>query len=260
MRRNEEDAPKVGSRPARDSFVQIILLGRVRIERDDRPCSADVVVGEDATGVRWCTVKRHAGLASGRAIGQQRRRRRKSAKVQLLTDDRGKTIDDGSSSSTLSTSFSFGNCLMSAVELDATRLVGGSEADRSRVLERVHEYLEANASFDWGQLQDIWSGAPEAVFFNLNGHTYKGREHWTRLWQFFQPNVRSGYWTPFDLGGVVSNDLAVVWCERHTQSEWIGRDPPPQARRYGVSFISRSTMVFRKAPSSKRMSRPSPIS
>ncbi|MGB9646975.1 MAG: nuclear transport factor 2 family protein [Stellaceae bacterium] len=32
----------------------------------------------------------------------------------------------------------------------------------------------------------------------------------------------------------------------HTQSEWIGRDPPPQARRYGVSFNSRSTMVFRK--------------
>jgi hypothetical protein len=50
------------------------------------------------------------------------------------------------------------------VELDAARLVGGSEADRSRVLERVHEYLEANASFDWGQLQDIWSGAPEAVY------------------------------------------------------------------------------------------------
>jgi hypothetical protein len=53
---------------------------------------------------------------------------------------------------------------MPAVELDAARLVGGSEADRSRVLERVNEYLEANASFDWGQLQDIWSGAPEAVF------------------------------------------------------------------------------------------------
>src|SRR6516165_4769720 len=125
---------------------------------------------------------------------------------------------------------------MPAVGLDAARLVGGSEADRSRVLERVHEYPEANASFDWGRLQDIWSAAPEAVFFNLNGHTYKGREHWTRLWQFYQPNVRSGYWTPFDLGGVVSNDLAVVWCERQTQSEWIGRDPPPQARRYGVSL------------------------
>jgi hypothetical protein len=114
---------------------------------------------------------------------------------------------------------------MRAVELDAARLVSGSEADRSRVLERVHQYLEANASFDWGQLQDLWSGAPEAVFFNLNGHTYKGREHWTRLWQFYQPNVRSGFWMPFDLGGVVSNDLAVVWCERHTQSEWVGRRP-----------------------------------
>jgi hypothetical protein len=53
----------------------------------------------------------------------------------------------------------------------------------------------------------------------LNGHTYKGREQWTRLWQFYQPNVRSSYWTPFDLGGVVSNDLAVVWCERRRQRQ-----------------------------------------
>ena len=161
------------------SFVRIICLCRVRIELDDRPCSAVVAVGEDASGARWYIVKRHAGLASGYAIGRQQRRRRKSAKVELPTGNRGKTIHDGSSNSTLSTPFSFGNCLMPAVELDAGRLVGGSEADRSRVLERMHEYLEANASFDWGQLQDIWSGAPEAVFFNLNGHTYKGREQWT---------------------------------------------------------------------------------
>ena len=53
---------------------------------------------------------------------------------------------------------------MPAVRLDAARLVGGSEADRSRVLERVHEYLEANASFEWGRLQDIWSGAPRQFF------------------------------------------------------------------------------------------------
>ena len=74
----------------------------------------------------------------------------------------------------------------------------------------------------------------------MNGHSYKGREQWTRtrLWQFYQPNVTSAYWTPLDLGGAVSNGIAVVWCERHTQSEWIGRDPPPQARRYGVSFIA----------------------
>jgi len=128
---------------------------------------------------------------------------------------------------------------MPAVELDAARLIGGSEADRSRVLERVHEYLEANASFDWGQLQDIWSGAPEAVFFNLNGHTYKGREHWTRLWQFYQPN-----------------DLAVIWCERHTHSEWIGRDPPRQARRYGVSYLALDDGV---PQGSGRLARPAAI-
>ena len=103
-------------------------------------------------------------MASGHVIGRQRRQHHKSGKVPLPTGDRGKTIDDGGSSGTLATPFNFGNCLMPAVELDAARLVGGSEADRSRVLERVHEYLEANASSDWGQLQDVWSGAPEAVF------------------------------------------------------------------------------------------------
>ena len=135
---------------------------------------------------------------------------------------------------------------MAAPEIDPSKLVGGSEADRRRVLERMHDYLDANARFDWRKLQDIWSGAPEAVFFNLNGHTYQGREHWTRLWQFYEPNVRGGYWTPSDVGGVVSGELAILWCERQTRSDWVGQEPPPAARRYGVDFISRSTMVFRK--------------
>jgi hypothetical protein len=130
---------------------------------------------------------------------------------------------------------------MPAVESDAARLVGGSEADRSRLLERVHEYLEANASFDWGRLQDIWSGAPEAVFFNLNGHTYKGREHWTRLWQFYQPNVRSGYWTPFDLGGVLSDDLAIAMLMTlwPTGEEW----PAQRETIVRLSGIARAEMV-----------------
>src|SRR5690242_20154446 len=68
---------KRASRIARYSFVQIIYLGRVRIEPDDRPCSAGVVVGEDAMGARWYTVKRHAGLASGHAIAIRRQRRRR---------------------------------------------------------------------------------------------------------------------------------------------------------------------------------------
>jgi ketosteroid isomerase-like protein len=130
--------------------------------------------------------------------------------------------------------------------MDENQLVGGSPADRRRLLERLDEYLDINARFDWQALQHIWSGAPEGVFFNLNGHTYKGREHWTRLWQFYQQNVASGYWTPFDIGGVVSDDLAVVWCHRHTKSDWVGAEPPTGPRRYGAEHITRSTMVFRK--------------
>ena len=125
-------------------------------------------------------------------------------------------------------------------------LTGGTPTDRQRLLERLDEYLDLNACFDWAGLQDLWSQADAAVFFNLNGHTYKGREHWTRLWQFYEGNVASSYWTPFDIGGVVSDDLAVLWCERHTRSDWVGTEPPPAARRYGSDHTSRSTMVFRK--------------
>jgi hypothetical protein len=41
-----ETRRKEATRPACHSFVQIICLGRVRIEPHDRPCSAGVVVGE----------------------------------------------------------------------------------------------------------------------------------------------------------------------------------------------------------------------
>src|SRR5438067_11217774 len=131
--------------------------------------------------------------------------------------------------------------------MDENQLVGGSASDRRRLLERLHEYLEVNARFDWEKLPDLWSSAPEGLFFNLNGHTYKGREQWTRLWQFYQQNVASSYWTPFDIGGVVSDDLAVVWCHRRTRRRWTGTAPPPKDIHYGgEEFITRSTMAFRK--------------
>ncbi len=89
-------------------------------------------------------------------------------------------------------------------------LVGGSERDREQILQLHADYIDANSRFDWQKLAPIWSEAPEAMFFNLNGHTYKGREHWFRQWKFYGQNVASSYWTPFDIGGVVSDDRAIA--------------------------------------------------
>ena len=126
-------------------------------------------------------------------------------------------------------------------------LVGGSQRDREQILKLHEDYIDANASFDLQKLEPIWSKAPEALFFNLNGHTYKGREHWFRLWKYYVQNVNSSYWTPFDIGGVVSDDMAVVWCHRRTRRNWTGKAAPPKDIHYGGDeFITRSTMVFRR--------------
>jgi len=129
--------------------------------------------------------------------------------------------------------------------MSEAKLVGGTAEDRQAILKLHDDYIDVNTRFDWENLQPIFSPSPEATFFNLNGHTYKGREHWTRLWRYYKDNVASGYWAPFDIGGAVNGDLAVIWCERQTRSEWEGSDPIP-SRPYGKDFISRSTMVFRK--------------
>ena len=131
--------------------------------------------------------------------------------------------------------------------MSEANLVGGSQDDREQILKLHEDYLEANSGFDCQKLEAIWSKAPEAVFFNLNGHTYKGREHWIRLWKYYAQNVSSSYWLPFDIGGVVSADMAVVWCHRRTKRKWTGKERPPKDIHYGGDeFITRSTMVFRK--------------
>ena len=131
--------------------------------------------------------------------------------------------------------------------MSESNLVGGSKSDREQILKLHADYIDANARFDRDMLDPIWSKAPEALFFNLNGHTYKGREHWTRLWKFYIQNVQSGYWTPYDIGGTVTGDLAVVWCHRNTRRQWTGAEPPPKDINYSnQEFVSRSTMVFRK--------------
>jgi ketosteroid isomerase-like protein len=125
--------------------------------------------------------------------------------------------------------------------------VGGTDADRKSVLEQHRAYLEANSIFDVDRLQHIWSGAPEASFFNLNGHTYEGRDHWIRLWNYYKKHMQTGDWIPFDIHGFFSGDIAVVWCHRKTKLEWTGSDPRPDNNRHkDKEFTSRSTMVFHR--------------
>ena len=131
--------------------------------------------------------------------------------------------------------------------MDQPMLVGGSDEDRAALLRLHAAYIDVNARFDWAKLEPIWSAAPEATFFNLNGHTYNGRDHWIRLWQFYGQNVQSSIWTPFDIGGVVTGELATIWCHRRTRRDWTGDEAPPEDIHYdGAEFITRSTMVFRK--------------
>jgi hypothetical protein len=83
--------------------------------------------------------------------------------------------------------------------MEDAKIVGGSAADRKKLLELHEQYLVANGKFDWPAIQPMWSEQPHATFFNLNGHTYSGAAHWSRLWAFYIKNVKGSYWTPYDI-------------------------------------------------------------
>src|SRR5258708_16356886 len=110
------------------------------------------------------------------------------------------------------------------------KITGGSEADRKKLLELHEEYLVANGKFDWPGIKHMWSEEPHATFFNLNGHTYTGAPHWSRLWEFYITNVKGSYWTPFDIAGEIKGDMAGVWWHRHSPRAWAG--PPAQPPRH----------------------------
>jgi hypothetical protein len=123
---------------------------------------------------------------------------------------------------------------------------GGSATDRTRILEVHQAYLDANSTFDWKALRPIWSDDPTNVFFNMNGHTYLGLEHWTRLWQYYGERLETGQWEPFDVKVIVCGDMAVVTCHRKTKTRWTGAPTERPVWHVDKSFTSRSTMVLLK--------------
>jgi len=125
--------------------------------------------------------------------------------------------------------------------------LGGADSDRKEITEQHRTYLKANAAFDWEALKGVWSGAEQATFFNMNGHTYNGRDHWIRLWQWYKNHLKTGEWHPYDMRGCISGDLATVWCHRKTRLNWVGSEPKPNRKHMDdKDFTSRSTMVFRR--------------
>jgi hypothetical protein len=126
------------------------------------------------------------------------------------------------------------------------RFDGGSESDRQRILETHQAYLDANATFDWNTLRTIWSDDPTNVFFNMNGHTYVGLEHWTGLWKYYRERIETGQWEPFDMKVLIRGDMAVVTCHRLTKRRWKGPAAERPAEHVDKSFVSRSTMVLVK--------------
>ena len=125
---------------------------------------------------------------------------------------------------------------------------GGSDADRTQVLEALHAYLKANATFDWEALAKIWSRTSTNVFFNMNGHTYVGLAHWTRLWQYYRERVETGWWEPYDIKVLIRGDMALITCHRKTTHKWKGAEAERPPERVDKSFVSRSTMGMLKKP------------
>ena len=124
---------------------------------------------------------------------------------------------------------------------------GGSEADHQAIVNVLDTYLAANATYDWDKLREIWSDDPTGVYFNMNGHTYVGLEHWTRLWQYYKDRVDTGWWEPYDVKALISGDMALVTCHRRTARRWKG--PESERLTYDAdrpAFVSRSTMVMVK--------------
>lgn len=124
---------------------------------------------------------------------------------------------------------------------------GGSQADREQILAAHDAYLRANAAYDWPALKAIFSDDPTSVFFNMNGHTYVGLEHWSRLWRYYAQHKESGWWEPFDIKVIVRGDMAVVTCHRTTMTRWKpGTGTPDTGHQDKSGFTSRSTMVLVK--------------
>ena len=119
----------------------------------------------------------------------------------------------------------------------------GSEADRKRILELHQQYLDSNLTLDTEALRKLWSENPACVFFNGNGYTYYGIDHWTKLWDFYRDQVKTAEpWRSTDERLMGGGDMALLTCERICKVDWTGEGEA--ASFTGGVWKTRSTEVY----------------
>jgi ketosteroid isomerase-like protein len=117
-----------------------------------------------------------------------------------------------------------------------------TNADREAILEVHRRYLEANAILDAEALSHLWSHDPSNVYFNLTGHTYRGFDHWAKLWNYYSTRMRAEVpWRSWDHNLWIHGDMALLTCHRLSQLSWIGEEESPID---DAPMVSRSTEIY----------------
>lgn len=106
---------------------------------------------------------------------------------------------------------------------------GGTPADRQH-LETFYEQLwRANDTLEDETLRPVWSPDPGSVFFNTNGHTYRGLEDWFRIWAHYRTRlVAPVQGSSEQVRVTVRADMAVIIDEHRSRAlQWVGQGSEP---------------------------------
>ncbi|WP_310961277.1 YybH family protein [Nocardioides terrisoli] len=132
------------------------------------------------------------------------------------------------------------------VSTTADESVDYQAKDREAVFEVHNRYMVANTEVDTAKLAEVWDATPTNVYFNLTGHNYRGLEHWSKLWHYYQPRLNMLMpWISWDHNIWVEGDVAWLTCLRLSQAQWVGegsRGPVDQS----LPTVSRATEIYKR--------------
>ena len=133
------------------------------------------------------------------------------------------------------------------MRMSDAKLVGGSEADRKEAPAAARRLYRGERAFRLAAAgADLERIARGHVLQPQRPHLQRRRPLAPAVGVLPAERQRP-YRTPFDIGGTITGDMAVIWCQRDTRRNWVGKDQPPRDIHYqGDKFVTRSTMVFHK--------------